>query len=876
MSKKRSLLLLVDSNALIHRAYHALPPTMSNRMGEQTNAVYGFTAALLHALETTKPTHVACCFDVKGATFRHDEYKEYKAHRKSMDDDLVNQIPRIYQVVEAFGIPAVSKEGFEADDLIGTLATKFSNRCDVVILTGDKDTLQLISPNIMVETFRQGMRDSVHYTPATMEEQYGITPKEFITFKALRGDPSDNIPGVSGVGEVTALKLVKEYHTLDHLYKALSEDPDKHPLLKGRLRENLLKEKDKADLSLRLATIDTNVPLDLSLDDMEDGKINLEAVTKLFEELDFRSFKDRVLKMTGSSVSAPEEEQENTVAVKVSVGEFLQKLSAARQKKSIAIAFAWRGKTIREGKVELVALAVGESKVVICDWTSEIAQALSIILADEKVEKCLWNVKEIIHLLSAHKIEIKHPYTDTMLIGQLLQKNNLKLANPIIKDGHDKEAMTELSDTTGQLFGLPSLWLAELDQAKMLELWKRIELPLVSIIAQMEDCGIKVDDKILVKLSKEVTAQIAQIEQKIWDFSGHEFNISSPQQLSSVLFEKLNLKSDGLKKRNTGFATDAETLETLKGQSPVVDLVIQYRELTKLKNTYLDALPKLIDPETGRLHSTFNQIGAATGRLSSNEPNMQNIPIRTELGGAIRQAFVADRGHVLLSVDYSQIELRILAHLSGDEAMKENFAKGLDIHTATAARLNDVPLDQVTANMRRAAKTINFGLLYGLSAHRLSKQLGIDYSQAHQFIERYFTTYPKIKQYLERVVQEVRRDGCYYTIFGRRRNFPDINSSVWAVRQGAERMAMNFPMQGSQADILKMAMVAVGHSYAEDKEVKLLLSVHDELVFEVEKARVVAVAAKVKDIMTHVCHLSVPLAVSAKVGENWAEMREID
>ncbi len=860
--------LLIDSNALIHRAYHALPQTMATREGMQTNAMYGFVAALLHALETIKPDMVYCCFDVAGDTFRHVEYEHYKAHRRAMDDGLAVQIPHIYELVHAFGIPIVTKEGYEADDLIGTLAKKLEKTSDIVILTGDKDELQLLSPHTSVMMQKNG-KEAVLYSPELLHQEYGLTPQEFIVFKALRGDPSDNIPGVSGVGEVTALKLVQQYHTLDQLYKALQDNADNHPLLKGKLRDRLVEQQDIARLSERLATIDRDAPLADSIAAISFTPDHA-ALAQLFEQLEFRSFGARVAKIFGDTVPEVSLSKQHDVGIML-VPDFVRWLKGIKTG-AVAIGTTY-SEEIGEAR-HITGLAVSHQGVTkAARWDAELQALLQRVIRNAALTKIVWDVKLLAHLIDLAKIP--DAVTDVMVLDLLLGNGRDGAAQVLHKREMTDSDLELAGQRTAVLLQSANQAQKAVTEAGMGPVWQDIEQPLTQVLFTMERTGVLIDVRFLTKVSDEMSGQIARLEQQIWHEAGQEFNIASPQQLSAILFDKLRLAVDGVKKKTTGRSTDAATLESLRGLHPIIDLVMQYREVTKLKGTYVDTLPQLVSQRDGRVHATFNQIGAATGRISSNDPNLQNIPIRTDAGNLIRRSFIAAPGNVLLSLDYSQFELRILAHLSGDAEMRRSFKEGQDIHTTTAAHIHNVGLDQVTKEMRRAAKTINFGILYGLSAHSLSKTLGIDFKSGQELIDRYFATYPKVKEYLKSVVEQSRKQGFYQTLFGRRRNFPELQSAVWAVRQAGERMAMNFPMQGTQADILKIAMIQTGDSIAHNRDVQLILSVHDELVFEVKRDQATYAAAEMRQIMVNAAHLDVPVEVSASVGPNWADMQEL-
>ncbi|MFA6082487.1 MAG: DNA polymerase I [Patescibacteria group bacterium] len=863
MQTPKPTLLLIDGNALIHRAYHAIPLGMKTASGELTNAIYGFTSSLITAIATAKPSYVVACFDVKGDTFRHKQYPQYKAQRKPMEQELVDQIPRIHQIVESMQIPILTQVGVEADDLIGTIAKQHANGTHVYILTGDKDTLQLLDDHISVITLGSGINKSEIITPKELEHKMGLTPAEIIVYKALRGDPSDNIPGVAGIGDVTATKLVTHYHTLDKIYAAL--DDENQPLLQGKVKQNLIDQKETAYLSEVLATIDTNIKIDFDLDKAKwDGRVTPET-EKIFSDLQFHSLMTRLRGLRSGHLDTASESNGERPRLAQIKTESLTAFETAGD--SVALVLTYEGDSPRRGQITGVAIATSADQAYILKWDDKSKSILNKILASG-VEIISPNIKNVIFLLENAESSLKQPYFDVNLAINLTQ-DEARIDNV--------KTLEDAAQIACQCFALRKNLGEKIDESKMTKLWQEVELPLIPVIAKIENNGILVEPHKLNDLSTEFTAQIAKVEKEIWHLAGQEFNIASPSQLSDILFNKLQISAKDVKKNKTAYSTDAETLEVLRSAHPVVDLVLRYRELAKLKNTYLDALPALIDPKDGRIHTTYNQLGAATGRFSSTDPNLQNIPIRSEYGDQIRQAFVAAPKTKLVSADYSQIELRVLAHLSGDQNMISDFNSGLDIHTATAAKIHQIDPKLVTSELRRAAKTINFGILYGLSAHRLSGQLSISHAEAKQFIDRYFASYPGIKQFLEKVIEQSRRDGYYTTLFGRRRIFPEINSGAWAVRAGAERMAMNFPMQGAVADILKMAMIKAGHEFAlHQDQIKPVLTIHDELIFEVAEAEVDFVAKNLPQIMTSVCKLDVPLVAEVKVGENWGNMSKFE
>ncbi len=868
----KTKLLIVDSNALVHRAYHALPADMATKDGQPTGAIYGFSAALLHAIETIKPTSVICCFDVSGKTFRHDIYKDYKATRKVMDNALAVQIPLIHDVVKAFGFPTVFKVGFEADDLIGTLAKKYRNASDVIILTGDRDELQLVSSNTSVMMFKQGITKSVLYDVKALQSEYGLSAEEFIVYKALRGDTSDNIPGVLGIGEVTALKLVTIFHTLDAIFHAVEKGDER---IKGAVNEKLRTGKDSAYLSYKLSKIDCDVPLKDLPALSDELNINFVTLTKMFVQFQFKTLIARIaklnkLKSLGPNLFSTSTEAQSSRVQVVNIDQMIKKIEASRG--HLAVFPAFNGLTPISGMINSVGICDSGASAYSCLVKSVDLKLLCSALSDTKAQIMVWDAKATMHLLP--EFSLRQNDFDLLIVGQLTN-DDIELSGQI------KSSEVTKADIMASGVSVMAVWQASKRLLKSLKsmnvesVWLKIEKPLIKVLYDMECKGITVDSVSLNKMSDEMDHEIKHLETAIWREAGLEFNVASPQQLSAILFDKLSLSTVNIKKTINGFSTDVNTLEALQQSHPIIKHIMQFREVSKLKNTYADVLPKLIDLSDGRIHTTYNQIGAATGRLSSNDPNLQNIPIRSELGNTIRRSFVASPKHLLLSLDYSQFELRILAHLSGDEQLKANFKAGVDIHTATAAAVHNIPIEEVTRETRRDAKAINFGLLYGLSAHRLAINLNIDYKTAQLFIERYFATFSKVKPYMQSVKDDATRDGFYTTLYGRRRDFPELKSTVWAIRQSGERMAMNFPMQGTQADMLKMAMIKVAEHLQSWPHATLLLTVHDELVFEVEETKVNEAAKRLKKVMIDSAILNVPIEISASKGHNWGEMTNV-
>jgi DNA polymerase-1 len=997
MSKPTKKLIIIDGNALIHRSFHALPPTMATKKGEMVNAVYGFTTALLKAIKEFKPEFVVLTLDKKGPTFRHVEYKEYKATRVKAPDELYGQIPRVKEVARAFNIPIFEMSGLEADDLIGTIAKAVDGKVEKIILTGDLDTLQLVNEHTKVYTMSRGLSESVIYDEAAVKERYGLMPAQMIDYKALRGDPSDNIPGVRGIGEKTAIDLLKEFKTLEKVYEYVEKLSARggsasggkvHKVIKSKIKERivglLVEHKKDAFLSKKLATIKRDAEIDFKLEDAAFGDFDKAEVVKILSELEFKSLLPRIQEIGRRDEALPrlgvaedkfernkklfkyilvdddkkfkaffnllKKQGEFTFDTETSsldplVSELLGVSFSWKEgiayyvvmaKRSVLDATAVASKTLRgegdnlfnyknnkktEPSSEASKISFAASK-----WLSE----LKPILEDEKIKKFGHNIKFDMKVMRANGVNVKGVSFDTMIASYLLnpgtRQHNLDAVvfselgfekiskEDLLGKGKDKIGFAQVETEKLSLYScedadftnrLVNKLGEELKKQKLDKLFAEMEMPLVSVLAEMENYGIKVDLKFLAKMEKDVSGKIKKLEEKIIELAGVNFNINSTQQLREILFEKLEIPTHEIGRTKTGFSTASEELEKLKDLHPIIKFIQEYRELNKLSNTYIDALPGLVNKKTGRLHTSFNQTITATGRLSSSEPNLQNIPIRTELGREIRKAFVADSGYKLVSLDYSQIELRLAAHMSGDAKMIKAFKDGVDIHTATAAEINRVALKDVTYNMRREAKAINFGILYGQGPHGLSRGADISYTRAREFIDEYFKAYAGIKKFVENCISEAREKGYAETMFGRRRYLPEINSSVLQVRKGAERMAINTPLQGTAADMIKEAMIEVSRNLTPSspdasgsdtplpppptppiqeggvrrgeggEDIRMLLQVHDELVFEIKNDKVEEAVGEIKKIMENVIKLKVPVVVDASAGDNWGEMESI-
>lgn len=887
--------VIIDGNAIVHRAYHAIPP-LTTKDGTVVNAVYGFVSMMFKMLNDLRPEYIAITFDEAAPTFRHKEYEKYKATRVKAEQALYDQIPLVRQVAEAFQFPVFSKSGYEADDVIGTLAVSaFKEPVDVYIVTGDMDTLQLVNPKVKVYTLRKGLSDTVIYDERMVKERYGFGPERLIDYKAIRGDTSDNIPGVPGIGEKGATELILKLHSIENIYKKIGDL--KKLGFKDGLINKLKDGKDSAFLSKHLSTIDLKVPgLDFSLEQCKIKPFDREKIVDLFRKFEFVSLLKRIPEFRNEAAVAEEGAKKKTKKIDkqdfkfheiLKISEVSEIIKKIKVNKSFAAKIVLDGADIFKNKISGVVLTVGAESYFLDD---EQAAKLFPVFEEQGIELVGHDLKQLVKILSLQKITVSNSLFDVMVASYIM--------NPGSR-AHDIPSLVlkmlgkELTASSGQesLFGLDRRMVAyenflmlsiadplkkELTDIGNLGLLEKVEMPLIPVLSSMELQGVLVDTKLLGKLAKHVDEEIKKVSDKIYKMAGMEFNISSPLQLREVLFEKLDIPTQGVKKSKTGLSTSAEELEKLTGQHPIIPEISIYRELAKLKNTYIDTLPKLINPATGRIHSTFNQVVTATGRLSSSEPNLQNIPIRTELGREIRNAFIAAEGYSLISADYSQIELRVVASLAEDKKMMEIFEKDEDIHRATAAAIHDIPLDKVTKEMRYAAKEVNFGVLYGMGVYGLSWRANIPHQEARRFIEKYFQEFSGVKKYIDSTLAFTKKEGYCETLFGRRRYLPELNSSNYQARSAAERMAINHPVQGTAADLMKMAMIDVYKYIKEnfsDEEVKMILQVHDELVFEVKEKLVSEVSKKVKEIMENVVELRVPIKVEVGAAKRWGEIK---
>jgi DNA polymerase-1 len=877
-------LFLLDGHSLSYRAYFALPPTLATTSGQVTNAAYGFTSMLIKLLGEEHPDLIAVAFDKGKPTVRLEQYPEYKAGRRETPDDFKQQLPLIREVVETLRIPIVEVEGYEADDAIATLAVRASEAgIEVVIVTADRDFFQLVRPGITVMFNRKGISDIVRYDEAAITERFGLPPGKYLEYVALKGDTSDNIPGVPGVGEKTASKLVQDFGTIEALLAGVDT-------LKGGVKAGI--EEAGGDLIRNRELARLHVDLDLPIDpeDCRMDEWDLDAVRRLFNSLEFRTLLDRLEDLEHGTKPAVE-----AASIDVRAG------TAADVERVVSGGGPLALYLVADGSLDGMAVSPGGGEATFASL-QEVPASLGAWLADSTAPKWVHDDKQARTALLASGRDLRGVTFDTLLAGYLLDP--AEASYPLdalcrtylgldVLAAADEEGIVAAADGPAQLFpadesepdpgrragasaaavGLLAPVMRErIERAALAELLTDVELPLSEVLAKMQAFGIALDVPYLQELSETMGDRMATLEAEIYRHAGEEFNLNSPPQLRVILYEKLGL-TPGRRTSKGALSTDADVLEKLRDRHPVIEAILGYRELSKLKSTYLDALPPLVSPRDGRIHTTFSQVGAATGRLSSRDPNLQNIPVRGELGRQIRRAFVPSApGRELLVADYSQIELRVLAHLSGDEALAEAFATDVDIHAATAAKVFGLPLDQVEPELRRRAKVVNYGLAYGMNAFGLASRMGIAPDEAQEFIDSYFAGFPRIKEFLDRQVVRASADGYTATMLGRRRYLPELQSANPRIRDMGRRMALNAPIQGSAADVLKLAMIRVDRELtASGLDCVMVLTVHDELVFDVAEGGREAAAVLVKQAMEAAYPLSVPLRADLGYGANWAE-----
>jgi len=899
MKKK---LFILDGHALCYRAYFAfIKNPLKNSSGQNTSAIFGFSRMLFKLIKEQTPDYLAVAFDPPQKSFRFRLYEEYKANRQKMPDDMRSQIGEIKRMVETLGITILEHADYEADDVLGTVAEKFSSdELEVYLVTGDKDAYQLVKDNVRIYANTKGISEYEIYDTEGVVNKTGLGPDQIIDYMALMGDASDNVPGVKGIGEKTALKLITEYGTLEKLYENVDS-------IKGKTGELLKSGREMAFLSRDLVTIRRDVPLEAGLAEMEFHEINPETAVEYFNNIEMASVANDFFQGTKAKKQVPvSETPRNYMTIRTE-----KELKAMIEEiiKAGVVSFDTETDSIQPVEANLVGMSFSikensgwflplQSRGLFSDEYPDPAVSLPLVkplLEDEKIKKVGQNIKFDLLVLKRAKIILRGIYFDTMIASYLInpseRRHNMddlaekylnyktitykeltgtgKNAVPLVEVPLDRlaEYATEDADITFRLY---KLFKPMLDEQNLTELFETMEMPLLSVLGDMEYTGVKIDTAHFEKMKKTIVERVKEIEIKIYKSAGQEFNINSTKELSSILFDKLQLKT--AKKTKTGFSTDIQVLETLKGKHEIIDNLISYRTLSKLHSTYIDSLPKLISPVTGRIHTSYNQTVAATGRLSSTDPNLQNIPIRDEFGGQIRRGFIPEKGFLLMSADYSQIELRLAAHYSNDTNMISAFRDKIDIHSMTASSVFKVPISDITPDMRRQAKIINFATIYGVSPYGLSQQAEIGMREAAEFIKIYFETYPGFRDYIDKTVEFAKEHGYVETLMGRKRPVPEITSETSFRREGAERIAINTPLQGTSADMIKIAMINIAKEMLVKKlQSRMIMQVHDELVFEVHEDEQEIMKELVRDKMENALKLNVPVVVDISIGKNWEE-----
>lgn len=878
-------LIIIDGNSIINRAFYALPD-MSNSEGLKTNAIFGFVRMMFKIIEDYQPTHMSVAFDKKAPTFRHKQYADYKAGRKKMPDELAQQLQPLKDLLDKFNINRLELEGYEADDLIGTVARLGEeNDFKVYIVTGDKDAIQLASHKTTTLITKKGVGEVEEYDYDSVLERYEMTPTQFIDLKGLMGDKSDNIPGVPGVGEKTGIKLLKQYSTIENLIEHTDE-------LKGSIKKKIEENKDLALMSKELATIITNVPIEVKLEDLEYGDYNKDDVVEKFKEFGFTSLITKLLDIEGGETTIKEE-----IDLKIehldNVEDFIKK---AEENKKVIIDVIGKEGNILDKRVLYVFLSLDGNEIYYVN-EDELPQ-IKTLLSNPEIKKHGYDLKEDYILLKPYEIELNSMNFDITIAEYLIDSKSstsyecsaiamkyltrkIKSKEDLLGKGakakkFDEIEFDELSAYIGDILntvnGVYPKMEEKLKETEMDGLFYHVEMPLVEVLGSMEYIGMKVDKDQLNELKEKFTTIINELENEIFELAGEPFNINSPKQLGVVLFEKLGLPV--IKKTKTGYSTNAEVLEKLRDKHEIIDKITEYRQIVKLNSTYVEGLLKIINPKTGRIHSSFNQTITTTGRISSTEPNMQNIPVKTEMGRDIRKVFVADDNCKLVDADYSQVELRVLAHMSGDENMIDAFKHGEDIHSKTASQIFDVDIKDVTSKQRIEAKAINFGIIYGKTDFGLSQDLNIPVTTAKAYIDSYFNKYPKIKEFMDEAVESATETGYATTILNRRRYIPEIKASNFIVRNQGKRFAMNAPIQGSAADIIKVAMVNVYNKLKENNmKSKLILQVHDELIVEAVDEELEMAEKIVREEMENAQSMDVKLDVDLNTGDSWYETK---
>lgn len=877
-------LVIIDGNSIINRAFYALPE-MSNKEGLKTNAIYGFTNMLLKIIDTYNPTHISVAFDRKAPTFRHIEFKEYKAGRKKMPDELREQFEPLKDLLDKFNIHRLEIDGYEADDIIGTVSKiAEDNGFKVYIVTGDKDAIQLASNKTTTLITKKGVGEVEEYDYDSVIEKYEMTPTQFIDLKGLMGDKSDNIPGVPGIGEKTGIKLIKEFSSIEGIFDNIDS-------IKGSTKKKLEENKELAIMSKKLATIIRDVPVEFNLEELEYGNYNTKDILDVFKYLGFTSLIPRIGSLDES------EDIVNEANVEISkledIDEFINKV---KENNELIIKTVTREGNILDKRIKYIFLSVDGKKIYYVEENS--IHKLEYIFTSNEIKKLGYNLKDDYIALKPYGIKLENIYFDITIAEYLIDSmsstsyecsaiamkyltKKVKTKEELLGKGvkakkYQDLSFEELSSHISQIIdtvkSVMPIMEENLKESNMDGLLYHVEMPLVEVLADMEYEGVKVDKEKLNELGSQFKEIIKKLESEIYKISGEEFNINSPKQLGVILFEKLGLPV--IKKTKTSYSTNAEVLDKLKDQSPIIDKIIEYRQIVKLNSTYVEGLLSIINPIDGRIHSSFNQTITTTGRISSTEPNLQNIPVKLEMGRNIRKVFISDKGCKLVDADYSQVELRVLAHMSQDETMIDAFKHNEDIHTKTASQVFNVSMDEVTSKQRSDAKAVNFGIVYGKSDFGLSEDLNIPVKQAKEYIENYFNKYNKIKEFMDNIIEDASSNGYVTTILNRRRYIPEIKSSNFMLRNAGKRAAMNAPIQGSAADIIKIAMINVYKKLEENNlKSKLILQVHDELIVEAVDSEIDIVKKIVKDEMENAVCLDVNLDVDLNIGDSWYDTK---
>ncbi len=902
-------LMLIDGNSILNRAFYGLQTgsILQTSDGIYTNAVYGFINIMNKYFDEVKPEYVGVAFDLKKPTFRHEEYKEYKANRKGMPEELVGQVSLIKEVLKAMSITQIECEGFEADDIIGSLSMRAENEeYEVIILTGDRDAIQLVSDKttVLIPSTRMGKTETTKYNVEAVQEKYGLKPEQLIEVKGLMGDPSDNIPGVPGVGEKTALKLIQEYGSIEKVYENINFITGK------KLNENLKSNEEKALLSKRLGTIVRDMEQICGIEELRLGDIDRTKLYQLFKRLEFKKLIQKYdlsedLTKGDEAISQVPEDKPVEISYELEYAEsqaWERIINEIKLNQQMYIYHMIDKTSDFDMQLHSIAISADGLKVYYCELMMgqehSFFQAFSEVLAEPEIKKYGHDMKGFITYLKKNGFSLEGLEFDTMIAAYILNPSETSYPITDICSNYlnteaesieqlqgkgkdfkkfcqiDKASLSQISAYyIGALVKVIPIMKGKIIINQQEELFYKIELPLILVLADMETLGFKVDLERLKSFSAELTLKISHVEKKIFELAGEEFNVNSPKQLGAILFDKLGLPTD--KKTKTGYSTNVEVLEKLAENYEIADRVIEYRQLAKLNSTYAEGLQKAVNPNTGKIYSSFNQTVTTTGRISSTEPNLQNIPIRLEMGREIRKVFIpTDDEYLLMDADYSQIELRVLAHISGDSTMIEAFSNNEDIHTATAAQVFNVDKNEVTSQMRGAAKAVNFGIVYGIGDFSLGKDLGISKKKAREYIDGYLEKYPMVKKYMTDIVEQGKKLGYVTTLFNRRRYLPELQSKNFNIKEFGKRIAMNTPIQGSAADIIKVAMVKVYKALkAENLRSRLILQVHDELIIEVHKDETDKVQQILSESMEGAYALMVPLVADIKIGMSWYETK---